>query len=296
MIQFITHQLPSWQARKKIENGAATYSEDIIQSQQLHWEKFFHGDPRNIVISTCPLLSQVNQRDIKASRVDLAIQYLHTFPYENPITYIQKIVAGFTHHKRLKSTQWVFLSAYRSYVDQINSAGFKAFFVPMSINTAPLVEIATAAQTSPIHADRVIWFGNIYHDKSKLYTSLAGYVRQAGFQLDTISRGLFNRQTQLSQTDAWQRIAQYQYGIGVGRCALEMYALGLKVVIAGSKFGGIIADLHDFEVQTTTNFNSRLITYDRDPKAVFKKLPESFVPQIRSIAEINHTTAITTSI
>jgi len=292
MIQFITHQLPSWQARKKIENGAATYSEDIITSQQLHWEEFFRGDPRNIVISTCPLLSQVNQRDIKATRVDLAIQYLHTFPYENPIGYIQKIVAGFTHHKRLKSTQWVFLSAYRSYVDQINAAGFRAFFVPMSINTAPLLELSQA----PVYTDRVIWFGNIYHDKSKLYTSLAGYVRQAGLQLDTISRGLFNRTTPLSQTEAWARIAQYKYGIGVGRCALEMYTLGLRVVIAGSKFGGIVADQHDFEVQTKTNFNSRLITYDRDPKAVFKKLPTSFVPHVSSITEINHTDAITDKI
>lgn len=188
----------------------------------------------------------------------------------------------------------IFISAYQSYVYRINqwaregSRPIQAVYIPMSIDTSRLARIRQSNRKIPKHKNRIIWFGNLNSDKSLLYQQIREDTRSSGYQMDVINRGKLNGKTRIEQLQAWDHISDYRYGIGVGRCALEMYTLGLKVLISGANFGGIITSDTDYHVQQSTNFNGRVITYDRDIRSCLAALPDSHLPIIPSITEINH--------
>lgn len=283
-LQIIDHTAASWAKRVRYQNGAITYSRDIVNSQSQNWIDFFEGSTQNILISTCPRVHELHPSEIDFDHLDLVIQYLHAYPYDDPIAYVREIDQNIK--SRFKGCNIIFISAYKAYAQLLSVSGFPTVYVPMSIDTALLSDYVD--NQSPRCDDRIIWFGNLYKGKSNLYSKLKHYLLDAGYKLDIISKGLFNDNQKVSQELAWTMISNYKYGIGVGRCALEMYHLGLKVVIAGAKFGGLLASDNDFEVQQSTNFNSRLITYDRDPASVLKYLPHSYMPKIHSISAFNH--------
>tara|TARA_R110002020_G_scaffold475112_1_gene708609 strand:+ start:4762 stop:5703 length:942 start_codon:yes stop_codon:yes gene_type:complete len=301
MIQLFTHTYHPWQARKRQENGAATYSTDLLKKSipalLTSLEKEYPVS-ENILISTCPLLQDIRLQDINFTKTDIAIQYLHTYPYEAALGYIQRIwelMPG-----KHPGTRLVLITAYRNYSQLINSWAEKndirlmAVYLPMQIDREALqsIEIPSIRIQSSM-----IYFGNLYKEKSREFLRLKSELSKRGILLDVISRSRLNGSSEvMTQQQIWELLAQYRYGIGVGRCALEMYALGMQVLISGQYWGGLLIDSRDEIQQMQTNFNGRIITGTRDFDVAMQLLPDSYIPNHDEHKTWYHSIFITTAI
>lgn len=242
----IDHTEQRWQYRYRThgrENGASTYSKEIVEHHIPLWADAVKG--LDTVISTCPRMLNM---DIEG---DLAVQYLHTYSYKEGLHNIRLI------DKQLQRTfqKRIFVTAYRSLAIQANNAGYETWHVPMAIDPSKI---------NPVVADQkkgertAAYFGNLLGNKVDSYAKLKIEFQKNGWALDRVAG---------PQRDSWHELTKYDYGVGVGRCALEMLHLGLRVMISGAHFGGIMMDSHDFEVQRNTNFNGRTVTFDREIQA-----------------------------
>lgn len=240
------------------ENGAATYSRELVRHQAHLWADI----AEDVTVSTCPLLSHVpDQRG-----GDVAVQYLHTYTYSNPAEQAEVVAREVGHmYQRI-----VFVSAYVPLVHRLRMQGFEAVYVPMTIDTEQVLPYRTTARRD----DREIaYFGNITGAKLPIFNRLRRIAAGHGLELVHVKG---------SQREAWEELATYRHGVGVGRCALEMLALGLRVMIAGERFGGIMTSPGDFDAQRAVNLNGRVLTYDRDGDACLIGLRSSYVPPVES--------------
>lgn len=139
-------------------------------------------------------------------------------------------------HVDLSSETKLFVTTYR---DLAETLGDRGLWLPNAIDASVL----------PLHRPTRDWvyYGNIIGDKRKAFERLSG------LDFDTVA-GVKD------QREALKLVSEYRYGIGVGRCALEMMAIGLKVLIFGKDFGGLILSQQDFERQREANFNANVIT------------------------------------
>lgn len=126
-----------------------------------------------------------------------------------------------------------------TYKDLADALGKRGLWMPNTID----------ADILPVHRPVKDWvyYGNLIGAKQKPIERLKK------IRFDLVS-GVS------SQSEALRRVSQYRYGIGVGRCALEMMAMGLKVLIFGKDLGGLILTPDDFERQREANFNANVIT------------------------------------
>lgn len=294
-IQIIDHTFGPWLARKRQENGASTYSYDlctaIIPDLRNHLEA--NHPEKFILISTAPPLAQVDTKDLQTGRPDLVIQFLHTYPYRSPFGDIRKLL------DRFPDARIILVTAYQAYLyrlerwlhDQGRSGSVSVHFQPMFILPQEVISVAREPiDKYPKQEKRIIYFGNLYKGKATEYHRLRDGLGRAGWQLDVISRSQFNREGKLlSREEIWRIICRYQYGIGVGRCALEMYALGLRLLISGAHWGGLCLLPEDYQTQSRSNFNGRVITGTRDLEEALELLPISYRPKTacRNQADIN---------
>lgn len=280
-IQIIDHTFRPWLARKRQENGAATYSQDIVDVLIPELVEHLQEDhpATDVLISTAPPLAQVEDPYILCDRPELVIQFLHTYPYKECMRPINSLL------NRFPQSKVILITAYLSYDTRINQWAkeeqldhrVKSVFIPMFIQPD---EIQKAVGKRHFRKDpdekRIIYFGNLYQAKMPEYHRLRQGLERAGWTVDVISKSRLNGQNPiLSQEESWKLISQYQYGIGVGRCALEMYQLGLKVLISGEHWGGLCMDSEDYFIQQRTNFNGRTITGTRDLEEALELLPLS---------------------
>lgn len=280
-IQIIDHTFRPWLARKRQENGAATYSKDIQEVLIPRLTEYFqeHNPELDILISTAPPLAQVEDPYILHDRPELVIQFLHTYPYRNPMEPINAMLNRFPDSKVILVTAYV---AYEIRINQWAKAQgltdrVKPVFVPMFIQPENILEaVGKRWYKHDPFEKRIIYFGNLYRAKSQEYYRIRQGLERAGWKVDVISKSRFNGTGPvLEQADTWKLISQYRYGIGVGRCALEMYTLGLKVLISGEHWGGLCMDTNDCYTQQKTNFNGRVITGSRDLEEALQLLPDS---------------------
>lgn len=277
------HNEPRWNKRymrRGRENGAATYSREIVKFQVPLWKKQLRAHKiksKDVVISTCPLLSQVE--DIPEGKH--VIQYLHTYRYDNPVGDARDVLDNLVNPKSV-----VFVTAYKGLCHQLNRRGIRAIFVPMTIDSEAVL---AAAVEKMGYGKRVVYFGNVTGAKESTYQQVVKELRRRAWTVDTISSGKLNGVIPLTQEEAWARISQYDYGIGVGRCALEMMALGLKVIVSGQEFGGLVVSTGDFVAQTSTNFNGRVITFNRDIAACVDCFDDSLVGLSNDIQSLTPT-------
>ena len=283
MIDIFDHTYAPWAINSGGgNNGAVTYSKDLVRFQVPLWKQVLPKDLR-VILSTAPRFSHIERKDVKPY-YDVAIQYLHTYPYKNPLQYIDEIVAN----RQFTCEKTYFLSAYLPYVKYLNSvldSEFEAVYVPMTIDTTVVPTINTDAQY------RMMYFGNLYTNKYDAFEVVQKTAAQIYLHFDHIAFNKLNgTQDMHSQTDIWDKIRQYKFGAGVGRCALEMMAMGLQVVICGQKFGGIMLNEQDFQRQREVNMNGRIITTDRDPFVCLSLRNEIYVPDKESfnIGNENH--------
>lgn len=253
MITVIDHTEPTWHSRymrRGRENGAATYSREIVAHHLPIWEQQL---PDGAVVSTCPVLAD-DELDVAGPVV---IQYLHTYSYREPLRQARLVrdrLAG-------RVDQVVFVTAYRSLHAQLVLAGYESLFVPMTVDTVAVR--ARASGEAPHPERRVLYFGNITRPKRALFAQVQRQFEARGWVVDVCSDGWYQGH-HLTQRAAWSAASRYAFGIGVGRCALEMMALGMHVLIAGAEFGGLATTPDEHATQWATNYNGRATTFDRD--------------------------------
>lgn len=263
----VDHTEPGWAARysrshvrQGRENGAATYSREIVAHHIPVWRQVL---PAGSVVASCPLLTGLDVRG------EVAVQYLHTYSYLDPLGQARE-VAGWMAGR---CSRLVFVTAYRSLALRLEAAGFEALFVPMSID----VDRVRAHASVPEHEHgRAVYFGNVTRSKVVEHRRTVGILEARGWVVDVLSDGCLNGR-KLTQGEAWRQVSRYRYGIGVGRCALEMQALGLRVLVSGAEFGGLATTEGEWLAQRATNWNGRVVTFDRDPGACVDAWPSALV-------------------
>lgn len=282
-IQIIDHNFRPWLAKKRQENGAATYSNDILDILMPKLTGYLdrYHEERNILISTAPPLAKVEDPYILHDPVELVIQFLHTYPYRTPMVPINALL------NRFPNSKVILVTAYQSYLLRMQmmlrkeglQERVKPVFVPMFIQPKKILVAIGKRWFRHDDEKRIIYFGNLYKAKSQEYFRVKQGLERAGWKVDVFSKGKLNGQNPVwPQADIWKHISGYRYGIGVGRCALEMYSLGLKVLISGEHWGGLCMTDDHFAIQTETNFNGRIITGTRDLHEAIELLPHSLEP------------------
>lgn len=139
-------------------------------------------------------------------------------------------------HSDLDSSTRLFVTTYKDLAEALGSRGL---WLPNAIDAAAL----------PAHKPTRGWvyYGNIIGAKRSAMDQVAA------LKFDVVA-GIADQRTAL------RMVSQYRFGIGVGRCALEMMAMGLKVMIFGKAFGGLILSNQDLERQREANLNGNVIT------------------------------------
>lgn len=252
-IDVVDHDYPPWKARRSRRlpvNGAATYSRDIVAHHVGHWDALVGGQ-RTLLSTAPPLL------DYPDDHYDLTIQYLHTFPQRRQLDLPTRIA------DRFKRT--VFVTAYLPYQRLLDRAGFEAVWVPMKVDTDWVRHLAGRLPGPDPQPRRAVYYGNVTRSKQQTLYRLRRMFSLHGWRLDVVSGS--------RQAEALRRVKTYDYGVGVGRCALEMMSLGLRVMVAGREFGGIVASGHDFHAQTSVNFNTRVTTFDSELESCLESWP-----------------------
>jgi hypothetical protein len=139
-------------------------------------------------------------------------------------------------HTELSAETRLFVTTYK---DLAVALGTRGLWLPNAVDADTL--------PAPIPHRDWVYFGNLVGAKRKSIEFLNG-------------RGVDVVSCIENQNEALRRVAQYRYGIGVGRCALEMMAMGMKVMIFGKGLGGLIISHDDYERQSAANFNSNVTT------------------------------------
>jgi hypothetical protein len=178
----------------------------------------------------------------------------------------------------------IFITAYKRYEFELRRAGYEARFIPMAIDVDAVQRLDLGVERDP---EKIIWFGNVKSNKRSTFQAVKLQAAKAGFDFVHISGSKFYSKM-LTQVEAWKIIARYKYAAAVGRCALEAYALGLKVLIAGRGIGGLVLDNEDLVLQTNTNFNARYSTYSSELDKCLHTLPQSQIVKPLDIRQLVH--------
>lgn len=137
---------------------------------------------------------------------------------------------------------------YITHYKQYSNENF--IFIPMSIDIESLPKTETKKG--------IIYYGNITDEKEPIFNQL----KKSNVKFDVLSFSKFNDSNKvLSQSECLEIVSGYEYGIGVGRCALEMLTMGLKVIVAGRNYSGAITNENILE-HLSSNCNSDVLVSD----------------------------------
>lgn len=156
--------------------------------------------------------------------------------------------------------KFIYFTQYKDQQEFLESNGFTSFFFPMRINTQNLPETTTKN-------GKWIYFGNVYENKEDTLEILRNSI-----SFDILSYSQLNGEGDiLTHTECLELVSQYSYGIGVGRCALEMMGMGIPVLLAGKNIGGTLVTEEDLNFHSNYNCNgdgSNSITLEEDIKKI----------------------------
>lgn len=225
MLDIIDHtNHPSWTPINKRlgrENGARTYSVDIVKFYAPVFEKVFLGDEKVLLIT----VQNWNSMEIW-SGYDKIFVFVHERG-GTPEVRREKLegLKNFA-EANSKSEVW-FICWCPQHEKEIRDAGLNGFYLPMGIDT----EIYKPYREVPkMKNNRIVYFGNIIHGKKEPFKDLKQIIERKGWKLDYISLNKFNGVGLGLTIEECRRIlSKYQYGVAVGRSAQELSAMGLKV-------------------------------------------------------------------
>lgn len=259
-----------WSSLGKNFGGANTYSNDLIKYQIPYWKEVLG---RNDLISVCPPPSKTEI----SGKFRTFVWYLHKYPFRNPVGYVEEQLTN----SGIRAENVILVLSYKKYQEDLIKAGFQAVFVPMAINVEEIQKYRVEKTKN------FLYFGNLYRSKIQEYERIKSNLRRKRHKLDTLSFRALNGLPLIDREETFRTVSQYKYGIGVGRCALEMFALGLKVIISGNKFGGVVKNVSDIEIQLSTNCNGRIYTYSNQFKRCYEVLDQTKYI-ISDITKLNH--------
>ncbi len=202
-------------------NGARTYSEMITTHYWPIFEAVDMGKTRAAVV-TC------TRENVPYNfRFDVVFIFLHERKLKSGGSTVER-------HKEMAKAQGsrcrtIFIVWDEDWAKELEANGLEAIFLPMAVDKAKIKEGVVAVKERKRHYRKILWFGNMWAGKREAYTALRSACRKHGWALDRISGGKFNGNIPLSREQTFQKISEYKYGVGVGRCAAEMASLGLKV-------------------------------------------------------------------
>ena len=174
---------------------------------------------------------------IRGYTPEYIVRVLHSGELEQPETDL----------KFYDKSQLIYFTQYKDQCEFLKDNGFTCHFFPMKIHIDTLPETATKN-------GRWIYFGNLYPNKVDTLESLKSHL---DFDILSFSK-LNDGNTVLTHEECLNLVSQYSYGIGVGRCALEMVGMGLPVLLAGKNLGGTLVTADDFSFHSDCNFNTSL--------------------------------------
>lgn len=255
MIKIIDHTDPHWYSLyvgHGRENGAMTYSKDIVKYHLPIWRsELKKSGINNAIIGTCRLLR--NNNLVLPKKTDLVVQYLHTYSSLNPLREIKLVTEQIpTEYKKI-----MFVTAYKDLVPIANAYGYNAIFIPMTVDAGYIRQFAR--DKNPHLINRVVYFGNLTRKRRRLYTQARSVLLRRGMAVDLISNNRLNGGLKtLSQQECWQIASQYTYGMGAGRSALELAALGVKVMYINYNNAYVASSEEEYEMLEAKNFSGNI--------------------------------------
>lgn len=233
-------------------NGGYTYSCDIVKFQIPVIKNILENQTtyNNILITTVTALTSY----IVPAGTDLIICYLHEF-LEREYPNVRAILSWYR-------GKIIFITSRKNIYEKLKSENIDVVLLPMSIDTSALAEFT---KSEKYNDNRVIYFGNRYLGKGKSFDVVKQAFIKKGWIFDCIAFNNFNEIKPLTRQEIFRTIATYRYGIGEGRCFLEMNALGLKTLICAGSNQGIITNDNDFTIQRDNNFSDgKIWTFSPD--------------------------------
>lgn len=229
MLDIIDHNNhPTWTPvykRLNRENGAKTYSEDIIKFYVPVFEKHFeHNRQKNLLITVN------NAWDTVYSKYKQIFLFVHERGINEEIRQIRLNDLKLFNKKNKHAKVW-FIVWSQQQCEELTANNLNAIYLPMAIDTQKFIKYRDYPK---FYDNRIIYFGNIIGKKIKPFNELWKVCRRKGFGLDSISQNTYNNGFfKLNKPAIYKLISRYKYGVGVGRSAQEMSAMGLKVFCYG---------------------------------------------------------------
>lgn len=226
MLRVIDHtNHPTWtpiNKRLNRENGARTYSRDILKFYVPIFEEVFSGAEKVLLITV---------QNWNATEVWKGYDKIFVFVHERGGTEeirIQKRQALKKFSELNKQSEVYFIVWCPQHEGELLKEGLNAIYLPMAIDS----DVYTPYQRIKKGKNKkLIYFGNIIQGKVTPFGQLKKVVEKKGWRIDYISQDRLNSFGMKMKPDKirWT-LAQYKYGVGVGRSAQEMSAMGIKVV------------------------------------------------------------------
>lgn len=140
----------------------------------------------------------------------------------------------------------LYITQYKDQADFLQECGYNAYYVPMRIRVDGL--------PSKSGNSKAVYFGNVYENKEETLRLIKSVC-----DVDVVSFGRLNDgDVVMDRSECLDVVSGYSFGIGVGRCALEMVAMGMPVLVAGKNVGGMLASQEDLDFHSLCNCNSDL--------------------------------------
>lgn len=229
MLEVMSHlNHPTWtKVYKRLgrENGAATYSRDIVKYYIPVFEELYGKKKTNVLVMTVnncwdmtlkkykKIFLFLHERGVDENARALRMNRIKTFVKANP------------------QAKVIFITWHKLHCEEIKKEGMNAFYLPMAIDVE---EFAKYSDNKKKYNSRLIYFGNITKPKIKSFNNFRRCVNRRGWQLDYISDNKFNGGFfKLKKDKILWHLSQYNYGVAAGRAAQELSAMGLKVICVG---------------------------------------------------------------
>lgn len=231
MITLFNHEnSPVWtekNQRLNQQNGAKTYSEAITNWYWPIFQRQFQARDEKVALVTVTAENQA----VSFPGYDRIFIFLHecTASRQPVIARAKKIIAA-NRKARVTFVVWNEDTAKLMIRQQID-----AIFLPMAIDVHSLDRYRNPNQHK--FNKRIIYYGQIRAVKRPYVTYLISKAHELGWEVDYISDNRLNGDSwKMSRQQVFELIQQYKYGAGVGICAAEMAALGLKVFLYAYNF------------------------------------------------------------